>query len=49
MNDIIETVRIVAPVTPENPLGFVVINRSDLTDAHELFDKPAKPPRARKD
>jgi hypothetical protein len=41
----IPTVRIVSPVTDENPLGFVIINESDFdADQHELFDAPQKPP-----
>ncbi len=51
----IPTIRVVAPVSDENPLGFIVINEEDLADDHELFvdptdgaapaeaDKPAKP------
>lgn len=34
----VETVRVVSPVTEENDLGYIVINKSDLTDEHELFD-----------
>jgi hypothetical protein len=40
----IPTVRIVSPVTDENPLGFVIINEADFdADQHELFDAPQKP------
>lgn len=36
----IPTVRIITPVTDDNPLGFVVINADDFDSAfHELFDK----------
>lgn len=34
---ILETVKIVSPVSDENPLGYIVINASDLSDEHELF------------
>ena len=37
----IPTVRVVSPVSDDNPHGFIVINEADLTDEHELFDKPA--------
>ena len=33
----IPTVRIVSPVTEENPLGFIIINEADKTDDQELF------------
>lgn len=43
----IETVRIVSPVSDENPLGYIVINASDLTEEHERFggedDEDAEP------
>lgn len=35
----VETVRIKSPVIDGNELGFVLINKEDLTDEHELFDK----------
>lgn len=45
------TVKVVSPVSDENPHGYIVINESDLTDDHEVFgdgakkaDKPAKAP-----
>lgn len=31
------TVRITAPVTDENPHGYIVINEADLTEEHTLF------------
>ncbi|PRC92669.1 HeH/LEM domain-containing protein [Solimicrobium silvestre] len=37
MSDACETVKIVSPITDENPLGFIVINKCDLTDADNLF------------
>ena len=38
------TVRVVSPVSDENPLGYIVINESDLTEDHEVFvDGTAKP------
>lgn len=40
-----ETVKIKSPKSEDNPLGFVVINATDLTDEHELFDKPAEEPK----
>ena len=36
---ICETVKVSAPVTDENPHGYFVINLSDLSDEHELFDE----------
>jgi hypothetical protein len=33
----IKTVRVVSPVSEANPLGYIVINESDLTEDHELF------------
>jgi hypothetical protein len=38
MRDTCATVRVVAPVSAENPHGHIVINASDLTDEHTLFD-----------
>lgn len=39
-----KTVRIISPVSDDNPLGFVVINESDFdADQHELFDAEVKP------
>ena len=31
------TVRVVSPVSDENPHGYIVINESDLTEDHEIF------------
>ena len=45
MSMIVPTKRIVAPVTEENPLGYIVINESDF-DAATMQDfdaAPAKP------
>ena len=47
-----ETVKIVADVSEDNPLGYIVINKNDLTDEHKLFDEASevKPPKkAKKD
>ena len=41
MSEIVETVRVVSPVSDGNPHGYVVINRTDLTPEHEVFG--AKP------
>ncbi|MBA4710541.1 hypothetical protein [Aquitalea aquatica] len=38
----LETVKIAAEVTAENPLGYIVINKTDLTEDHALFDELAK-------
>lgn len=43
-----QTVRVKSPVSEDNPLGYVVINKDDLTNEHELFDEvkaeePAQP------
>jgi hypothetical protein len=35
------TVRVVSPVSDDNPHGFIVINESDLTDDHEIFAEGA--------
>ncbi|EON13148.1 HeH/LEM domain-containing protein [Pandoraea sp. SD6-2] len=35
----LETVKVVSPVSDDNPLGYIVINKTDLTDEHELFDE----------
>ena len=44
-----KTVRVKAPITDENPLGYVVINEADVTDEHELFEeaKAEEAPRSR--
>ncbi|MBU9823189.1 hypothetical protein J1782_25185 [Rahnella sp. BCC 1045] len=39
---IIETVKVAADTTDENPLGYVVINKSDLTEEHALFEEAGK-------
>jgi hypothetical protein len=33
----LETVKIVSPVSDDNPRGYIVINKSDLTEDHEIF------------
>lgn len=49
MDDTCETVKIVTPITADNPTGYIVINKSDLNDSHKLYE-PSKPPRqSRKD
>lgn len=35
------TVRVVSPVSDENPHGFIVINESDLAESHEVFEENA--------
>lgn len=41
-----ETVKSVAPVSDENPLGYIVINKDDLAEGQVLFeDKPVRAPR----
>lgn len=42
MSEQIETVRIVSPVTDDNPLGYIVINKSDHK-GEALFGDDAKP------
>jgi hypothetical protein len=37
-----ETVKVVSPVSDDNPHGYIIINKSDLTQDHELFDESAK-------
>lgn len=37
------TVKIVSPVSDENPHGYIVINKSELTDEHEVFDEALDP------
>ena len=34
---IVETVKVVTESTDENSHGYIVINKSDLTDEHTLF------------
>lgn len=38
----LETVRVVSPVSEDNPHGYIVINKSDLTEQHELFVDPSE-------
>ena len=40
----LKTVRVVSPVSDENPHGYIAINEHDLTDRHTLFE-PEKPAR----
>ena len=46
----IETVKIVAPITDDNPLGYVVVNATDVTENDAVFSENAegetKPKRA---
>lgn len=46
----LETVKVVSPVSDDNPNGYIVINKSDFDEkVHELFvEKPAKPAKADK-
>jgi hypothetical protein len=41
----LETVKIVSPVSQDNPHGYIVINKSDVTPLHKIFVEPvaAKP------
>lgn len=39
----LETVKVASPVSEENPLGYIVINKSDLTDEHQVFDEKKAP------
>lgn len=39
---ICKTIQVAAPVSDDNPLGYIVINESDLTDDHEPFDAADK-------
>ncbi|WP_208952080.1 hypothetical protein [Rahnella sp. ChDrAdgB13] len=39
---IIETVKVTTETTDANPLGYVVINKSDLTEEHTLFEEAGK-------
>jgi hypothetical protein len=36
-----ETARIVAPISDENPLGYIVINADDFAEGQELWAEPA--------
>lgn len=33
----VETVKVVVPANDDNPQGYIVINKSDMTEEHELF------------
>ncbi|WP_413724656.1 hypothetical protein [Sodalis sp. RH16] len=33
----IETIKIVADITDDNPHGYIIINKDDLTEEHEIF------------
>lgn len=35
----IETVKIAVDVSDQNQLGYVIINKADLTEEHTLFDE----------
>ncbi len=43
-----ETVKIVADVSEDNPLGYIVINKDDLTEEHKLFDEAVTAPKKSK-
>jgi len=34
----VETVKVASPVSDDNQQGFIVINKSDMTDDHRLFE-----------
>lgn len=36
------TVRVVSPISDENPHGYIVINESDLTEDHKVFEEVAE-------
>lgn len=38
----LETIKVVSPVSDDNTLGYIVINATDRTDKHELFDESAE-------
>ncbi|HWG06002.1 MAG TPA: hypothetical protein VG271_13395 [Beijerinckiaceae bacterium] len=38
----VETVKIVSPKSDENPHGYIVINKDDLREEHELFVEAAE-------
>lgn len=38
VQDKVATVKVVAPKTDENPTGYIVINKTDLTDKHKVYD-----------
>lgn len=39
---IVETVKIAVETTDENPLGYVVINKSDQNEEHTLFEEESE-------
>jgi len=43
MSEVCETVKVKSPVTEENPTGYIVINKSDMAEVHELFVESDKP------
>lgn len=43
---VMETVKIVSPVSPGNPHGYIVINKSDLKDGDEIFGAKKHEPKA---
>jgi hypothetical protein len=38
----VDTVKIKSPISDDNPLGFIVINKSDLTEEHDLFEEESE-------
>lgn len=38
MSQTCETVKVKSPVSDDNPAGYILINKSDLTEEHELFE-----------
>jgi hypothetical protein len=45
------TVKVVSPASDDNPLGYIVINASDLTEDHDVFvdgDAPSAEPAAKR-
>ncbi|MTD33878.1 hypothetical protein [Paludibacterium denitrificans] len=45
----LETVKITAEITDLNPLGYIIINKSDLTEDHVLFDESNKKSKGKKE
>lgn len=43
MSDTCETVRVTSPKSDDNPTGYIVINKSDLTKDHTLYEEPVEP------
>jgi hypothetical protein len=37
-----ETVKVVSPKSDDNPTGYIVINKSDLTKDHTLYEEPVE-------